>query len=120
MTAQRLRDAARGMREKAEASQTAYGYAPWRVDGLDEHGQYVVVPVAQLGLGGRVAADLTEEDAEHVAAWHPAVALAAADLLDSVANDIDAQSAIHNLTSTTVARASALADAFLGQTTVTR
>src|SRR3569623_604291 len=37
MTAQRHRDAARGMREKAAASQTAYAYAHWRVDGFDEH-----------------------------------------------------------------------------------
>jgi hypothetical protein len=56
-----------------------------------------------------------EANAEHIASWHPAVALAVADWLESTANDVEhVHDPIYNLTSTTVARALKAARAYLG------
>ena len=90
MSAEVLRKAAALMRERAEAASDG----PWKrfgmagVAGKDwevvderrvecECGE----PVALLGCA-------TNDDAEHIASWHPAVALAVADWLDAEA-DVD-------------------------------
>lgn len=76
MSAETLRRAAALMRGRAEAAAAG----PWRAiparDGLPA----IVAAAAVL-------ADVDEStaDAEHIASWHPAVALAVADLLDYLA-----------------------------------
>lgn len=82
MSAETLRRAAALMRERAEAAtQTA---APWGVDeiggiwGQEADGQ--PIPIAN---------NATDADAEHIASWHPAVALAVADWLEAKAEQDD-------------------------------
>lgn len=74
MSAELLRRAAALMRERAKGAHraTEVSGVPW-------------YPVEQI-LGKVVWA----EDAEHIASWHPAVALAVADWLDATATRIDA------------------------------
>lgn len=104
MSAETLREAARLMRERAEC------LAPVRWEG-SPHGDVHTTDtdwVCDSGSG---------ETAEHIASWHPDVALAVADWLDSTANDVEhVHSPVYNLTSTTVARAVAVANAYLGRT----
>lgn len=80
MSAEVLREAARLMRERA-AGATAFTDAKtgsplaW-IQGLDgwvfDHG------------AAQIACAMTSENSEHIASWHPAVALAVADWLDAV------------------------------------
>ncbi len=69
-----LREAAELMRQRAKAASEG----PWSAytDGL----------VWANRLGDPVSASTEPEDAEHIASWHPAVALAVADWLDAAAN----------------------------------
>lgn len=67
----RLQAAATLMRERAEACREYMSDPEWHTEG------------ALLG-GGKARVD-----AEFIASWHPAVALAVADLLDEVANGVD-------------------------------
>lgn len=80
MNADTLRRAAKEMREQAEAAVLACGDEPWLFDygypGYD----------VRNSVGVKVSENSTEETAEHIASWHPAVALAVADLLDSIAS----------------------------------
>ena len=101
MSADLLRRAAALMRERAERAEASGDGEPWfPADEL--HGL--------IGAGSRNTAD-----AEHIASWHPAVALAVADWLESTANDVEhVHTPVYNLTSTTVARALAVARAYLG------
>ena len=87
MSAETLRRAAAKMRERAEAATPGpWSIVPgasnvWRFP--DEGTPTLVVN----GVGGNVPARSRREarmtDAEHIASWHPAVALAVADWLDS-------------------------------------
>lgn len=79
MSAELLRRAAKEMRERAEAAVLACGDEPWRV----EFG-YPGYDVSNT-VGVRVIDNGAEETAEHVASWHPAVAVAVAGLLDEEA-----------------------------------
>lgn len=80
MTADLLREAAALMRQRAEPF-AARG--PWEVNPEDPRSiesRYLIGPVAQnVHTGG----------AEHIASWHPDVALAVADWLDYVAQIAD-------------------------------
>lgn len=78
MSAEVLREAAALMRARAEAATPS----PWQI----RHGQYVTtnsIPPALIGCDER-------PDAEHIASWHPAVALAVADWLDAEAASLEA------------------------------
>lgn len=69
-SAETLREAASLMRERAEAAlASAPGDANWHA-------------VSSLMADGK-----TPRDAEHIASWHPAVALAVADWLESEVNE---------------------------------
>lgn len=78
MSADLLRRAAKGMRERAEAATVR---SPWIRQDYEDHTPCVGTPE----LLGAVADCGEEEDAEHIASWHPAVALAVADWLDAEA-----------------------------------
>jgi hypothetical protein len=81
--AETLRRAARLMRERAEAATCVF---PWRAEGRD-------VTATQdydgfdpdWNMGFTLAACMRQDEAEHIASWHPLVALAVADLLDKLA-----------------------------------
>lgn len=80
MSAEVLRRAASLMRERAEAATKG----PWTTD--------VGLIISNPGPNAKYVADCYDEpeasadDAKHVASWHPAVALAVADLLDEIAS----------------------------------
>ena len=103
MSAERLREAARLIRERAQAAtpgpwHTINQYV-WR-DGADQcPGES---PVVRDGVE-------TEADAEHIASWHPVVALAVADLLDALAGE-----PVLYEDNPVVRKALAVADAYLG------
>ena len=82
MSAEALRQAAALMRERAEAAKDVTGASDWLVSlrGLTHAADYSV-----RSSGGAVAGDMAEEEAEHIASWHPAVAREVATLLDNVA-----------------------------------
>ncbi len=81
MSAEVLRRAASLMRERAQAATDA----PWVVERAHPD-----MPAYVAHEGWWVIASRTEQwDAEHIASWHPAVALAVADWLDSAADRFD-------------------------------
>lgn len=84
MSSDLLRRAAKEMREKAEAAVLACGDEPW----LFDYG-YPGYDVSN-SVGVAVVENGTEETAEHIASWHPAVALVVADWLDNEAGHYDA------------------------------
>lgn len=70
------------MRSRAEAANEG----PWAPE--TNHSGYHQDIWSELGAGRRfqLGGDFVPPDAEHIASWHPAVALAVADWLDSVAD----------------------------------
>jgi hypothetical protein len=74
MSAELLREAAALMRERAEATGVDEVEGWYYPETLLEPLRLVAVPAA------------TRPDAEHIASWYPAVALAVADWLDEVAD----------------------------------
>jgi len=93
VSAELLRKAAREMREKATSARGSLS------DNVPEW----------HAVRGLMADGKTREDAAHIAAWHPAVALAVANWLDTVATSLDG-GARYQFAS----RAVAVARAFLG------
>ena len=87
MTAELLREAAAKMRERAEAatrgpwSRTEY-QARWQIDNGN-------VPIAEVV--GAFNRPEVRADAEYIASWHPAVALAVADWLEAIAQRFPAR-----------------------------
>jgi hypothetical protein len=89
MTAELLREAAALMRERAEAATPG----PWHpaTTGVECGDHWSVIeypamnPVARVPSDDGSNDDQREPDARHIASWHPAVALAVADVLDSLA-----------------------------------
>lgn len=80
-----LREAARLMRERAEAS-LAFVTAEnqwWQPPGLRDAFRGLLLTDGEDDVPG------THEDAEHIASWHPAVALAVANWLDRMAGAQD-------------------------------
>ena len=73
-----LRRAAALMRERAEAATPG----PWGADDGYVHGQGLLVAEAR----GSIA----NGEAQHIASWHPAVALAVAEWLDATADNAGA------------------------------
>lgn len=82
MSAVVLRRAASLMRERATAATNVTGASDWFAEtrGMHFAGEFGI-----RSSGGFVAGDTSEEEAEHIASWHPAVALAVADWLDDLA-----------------------------------
>ena len=78
MSAEILRRAARLMRERAEAAdKDTFSRSPWSATIFDD-GRAWLKP-AHISMHGY------PNTAEHIASWHPAVALAAADWLEASA-----------------------------------
>jgi hypothetical protein len=102
MSAARLREAAALMRSRAEAVRTGAD-EPDMWFGADEI-------VDEFMWGDQPQHGDVKADAEHIASWHPVVALAVADLLDMAAT--------HQVGFTPVARERILAvvDAYLADT----
>lgn len=85
MSADLLREAAALMRKRAEAAMPG----PWEQTGVmgSEYNDVVDCP----GAASIVAdTDTSDENAEHIASWHPDVALAVADWLEATAREFDA------------------------------
>jgi hypothetical protein len=87
MSAEVLREAAALMRERAEAATEG----PWSTY-VDPHDDPIVVDQYGLGVQSAVTYDVVcysgqvySRDAEHIASWHPAAALAVADWLEATA-----------------------------------
>lgn len=86
MSAEVLREAAALMRSRANDAELAAGANDWTFSGIgwcDPHNTVYTV----RNEAGVIAEALTEEEAEHIASWHPAVALAVAGWLDQIAGD---------------------------------
>ena len=83
MSADVLRRAAALMRERAEGATPG----PWERDG----GWAFAAPAPESWEGPYLIGETygTRNDAEHITSWHPAVALAVADLLDAHAETYD-------------------------------
>lgn len=80
MSADLLREAAAKMRERADAAITG----TWR----DDFGR-VTTEISEGGYGtALICSPMRLSDAEHIASWHPAVALAVADWLEDEADRI--------------------------------
>ena len=105
MTAEILRRAAALMRERAEGAVKPTGAGDWFV-GVADDNRYATV----RSSGGQVARGMDDDEAEHIASWHPAVALAVADWLEQVAEDGPF------LTAQVKDKALAVARAYLGET----
>ena len=114
MSAETLRRAAALMRERAEAAESMLA-SPWSVGAWGESGGgardgYSIGYATDNPLAGLVAtcADYVPLDAaDHIASWHPAVALAVADWLDAEAGAVEFDGGRPDLLSTqavTVAR----------------
>lgn len=125
MSAETLRRAASLMRERAEA----VGEGPWESYSLPDAGpdRWTMTGVGVVGdeMGHRVEA-MFRPDAEHIASWHPAVALVVADWLETAGADLWAHgplcecgSGCHDcddsLWQPHVRRALAVARAYLGE-----
>ncbi len=124
MSAEVLREAARLMRERAEAATDG----PWTVDdpGMGRTKE-IFGPIGALpGLGRQlpVAERVFGRDAKHIASWHPTVALVVADWLDAVATRIEeihdalpfsARLTLDSLNVTAAEQALAVARAYLGK-----
>lgn len=81
MTAEMLRRAASLMRERAEGATS--GGPRWETGPDEMHGpSHAIVYPADSDSAVAFAAS---DNAEHIASWHPAVALAVADWLDACA-----------------------------------
>lgn len=111
MSAELLRRAAALMRERAEANYVTP--SPWGFAGVDGHGFAV-----HHGEHDTVALYANLPDAKHIASWHPAVALAVANLLDSLAEHVeshDCEAHCEPFGCQPVLEATELARAYLGE-----
>lgn len=128
MSAAELREAAALMRSRAEAAACAIG-ENWRMgdrstlytlefQGNDDVWRNAfecgpcVVWSSELDAPKHEYVGTVEEPAEHIASWHPAVALAVADMLDSAAGHVEYTG---DLVSEDVKHALTVARAYLGR-----
>lgn len=80
-----LREAAGLMRERAEVAAPS----PWEDDRTPGRGFGAAVwHTKESGHDAILAGAMRHEDATHIASWHPEAAIAAADLLDEIAEDV--------------------------------
>jgi hypothetical protein len=97
-----LRKAAALMRERANAARDVTGASDWHIATAYEDGWSCY---AVRSSGGRVSSLSAEEEATHIASWHPAVALAVADWLGSLSYADERANAADYQDALTVARA---------------
>lgn len=84
MSAETLRRAAVLMRERADGATDAWGGDPWTAGQIGWDARQGTTYDVHMDLA-LVAAAGCEELAEHIAGWHPAVALPIAALLEALA-----------------------------------
>lgn len=116
MSAETLRRAAVLMRERADAAIDAWGDGGWTSGhiGWDDRNGTTYDVKAERDL---VAATMVEELAEHISSWHPAVALAVAQLLEQQAAFIEKYGDFTDIEGLGDANAFALAQTYLGEVT---
>lgn len=84
MSAEVLREAARLMRERAEdATPGEWVQNGFEYDDIDDSFTY---DIGMSGTASTLGYAYTKGDAEHIASWHPTVALVVADWLEHAAN----------------------------------
>ena len=117
MSAETLRRAAALMRERGEAAGAAPWYADARPaelpgDATSTYLRHSVWGTDAYGKGNTpyIAEANGRSGAEHIASWHPAVALAVADWLDEAADEFGAQ-----VGSIWISCAQSVARAYLGE-----
>lgn len=111
MSAERLRDAAKVLRDAARGAQSAVGGSTWRVDTGYYEGLGMTYDVAPAEpFEWRTAVSQFEEVATYIATMHPGVGLAFADLLEATAPWLDLGTGAPSY----VAKVNALSDAILG------
>lgn len=106
MSVSLLHEAASMMRERAETAR-GLGVKPWRVDG-----------VGIIACGGTHIANPMPDVDQHIASWHPVVALAVADWLDTTAFHVashECEAECRPSGCQSVADATAVARAYLGR-----
>lgn len=118
MSAETLRRAAALMRERAEAATPG----PWRVGSEGSEGSRVNPRTGDkredsrwiASVNGRVQPE-DGRNAEHIASWHPVVALAVADWLDAVAAIIEEHGGFFDIEGMGDASTLAVARTYLGE-----
>lgn len=88
MSAETLRRAASLMRERANDAAEAWGGSGWTAGETGHDDRQGLTYDVHVGMA-LVATTGCEELAEHIASWHPAVALAVADWLDVMAEAVE-------------------------------
>lgn len=120
MSAEILRRAAALMRERAEAADSA----PWTQDSsvrgdtviFNASGHWVTNVTSGRTYAEQVVTfDHEERNGEHIASWHPAVALAVADLLDDLAETEERNHREMGFSPIDIGRHLAVARAYLGE-----
>jgi hypothetical protein len=89
VSAQELRDAAALMRKRAQAARAGR----WAADGDEVAAHWSLGDVEVAVCRGSID-EGNEANAEHIASWHPAVALAVADWLEATAAENDSSDAL--------------------------
>lgn len=89
MSAEVLREAAALMRARAEGA-SGSPWSPILIEDEDGSADSYVISLAGLTSNWEdVGESMVGQDAEHIASWHPAVALAVADWLDSTSSFVE-------------------------------
>jgi hypothetical protein len=116
MSADLLRRAAKEMRQRAEDA--PHGPWVWEAVGKSGYPQRVTNPEALLVAECFENPDFRAGCAEHIASWHPAVALAVADWLDAQAELVETDARLFGKPATDATRdaAEVVARAYLGET----
>jgi hypothetical protein len=93
MSADRLREAARLMRNRAGAATQAEWWFPYLVPDSKgaKRGEWIVDSHPRFICSTHDDSAKSFADADHIASWHPAVALAVADWLEQWADHLDVQ-----------------------------
>jgi hypothetical protein len=86
MNADDLRQVAREIREKATRCTAAW---PNKLEKVYDGVYSIALPTLDADNPSDWDVRIRKEEGEHIAAWHPAVALAVADWLDDIAETID-------------------------------
>ena len=107
-----LRRAAALMRERAEGATPG----PWHDVKMGSEGSVVLNDGVNILTGRKPATCREFADAEHIASWHPVVALAVADWLDALARAVERSGVAHYPEPASIHDAAlAVARAYLGE-----
>jgi hypothetical protein len=119
VSAEILRRAAALMRERAEAATNSDWYpyfVPEQLHRPDGDGDWIVDSGPRFICSTQADGPTSKANAEHIASWHPAVALAVADLLDAQAALVEETGGFFDIAEMGDANALNVARAYLGET----